>query len=149
MNIYEIKERLEEIAKGLIDQYCKVRDMINSITHEIDLLENVELSLIPNKRRGKSASLHIQRSQDGVLPQHPVLYERMQECGYTLGDMKKLFGSNTHIMSKISFGRLRFTDKEAEKLTDLFQLTEEEREKYFWKGLIKTDAQGHKDYTWN
>ncbi len=67
----------------------------------------------------------------------PCLYDKMVACGYSLGDMKRIFGENTRIMSKISFGRLRFHDYEVEKLTELFNLTAREREYYFYRGTIE------------
>ena len=69
---------------------------------------------------------------------NPTLYDRMKECGLTLSGIKALFGEKSHIMAKISYGNERFTDYEAEKLTELFQLTEEEQRKYFWRGIIQT-----------
>lgn len=150
MNSYEIRDKLVEITNDLTDLLYKVRDLREAITHEIDLSESVILTLVPKKRRGRpipTPSIEPIRSQDDLF-HPPVLYDRMVECGFTVADIKSLFGDNSRIMGKIKYGGQRFTDIEAEKLTELFHLTEQERGVFFRKGLIKTDAQGHKDYSW-
>ena len=151
MMLNDIEKELESIRSELVENLMKIEKLQIKLREEIRKSEQVELFLITKRHRGKPVSItsyNPTELQDGLY-HHPVLYDRMIESGYTIEDIKRLFGANTRIKAKITYGNQRFTDKEAERLTDLFQLTEEERGKFFWKGLIKTDTQGHKDYTWN
>ena len=143
MFLNEIEKNLDELRKECVQLLFGIEALQNRIRNEISHRNNVELSLVlPKRRRAKGAINQKGAKTEYFRPfrvnDYPVLYDRMKECGFSLSGIKALFGDKTRIMSKISYGNERFTDYEAEKLTELFQLTEEEQRKYFWRGIIQT-----------
>lgn len=137
-----MKVFLNEIEKDLDKLRDECLQLLNGITalqiriqKEISQRNNVELFFIPPKKRKPNSPM---KQEMANSLEAPILYDRMKECGFTLSGIKALFGERSHIMAKISYGQQRFTDYEAEKLTELLELTEEEQRKYFRKGIIRT-----------
>ncbi len=136
MNLYEIQKELcklcDELGRIVDELHSHFREEEEETKHE-----TVKLRLVTNNGMGRSVLTPLKYSSSG-LKRNPTLYKRMVECGYSLDDIKKLFGEKSHIKAKIAFGNERFTDIEAEKLTELFHLDEKERGVYFWRGIIET-----------
>lgn len=150
MMLSDIEKELESIRSELLEDLLKIERLQSQIREEIQQRERVELFLIPKRRRGKKAGVPAgayavekypelyQKRKESPFAK-PCLYDRMKECGFNMADIKALFGKNTRVMAKIAYGTMRFTDYEAEILSDLFQLSEAEKAHYFWRGLIPTD----------
>ncbi len=153
MTLDEIERDLDGLRNACVQLLNGITELQVRIQEEIHQRDSVEFILIPKRKRMAGASMYqkVANPFEGRVErfrQHrsvkydslgvPTLHDRMEECGYTRADIKKLFGENSHIMAKIAYGRQRFRDYEAQKLTELFHLTEEEQHKYFWAGLIRT-----------
>ena len=137
MNLYYIQKELDKLIDDLREIKDRASRLYIAVYEEIKRQETVELRLITKRRRGRSASTPLTPFPSGI-DRNPTLYDKMVENGYSLEEIKKLFGENTHVMAKIRFGRQRFTAEEAEKLSELFHLSEKERGVFFWRGIIET-----------